>query len=429
MSDIAEVLELIHNKEIFFHLEADHVDWTDNVPVNLIIKSENKKFTISLFDSNDIEKLAASFYFYTKNSRLLSWNVKNFFSFLKKKSSINVKLGQIYDFYVICSYFCLPKNRPQNLREASFFIDQIIKTKKWDDFEKFYNGVFYPLITRVIPDIETNGLVDTLNRRIVYSYYEIEGQINGRLKTLKNLKNCFLPHSMGEINKNNIKLPNDDHVFVYLDYKHMEVSMLEWMTNDSNLSKIINSNSDVYESIWEKLTGRPATTGQRDICKKIFLPILFGQKAYSLSGKLGIEEKNAEKLIYKLRRSFPVAFSWVDSQNVDSNNIATDIFGRRRKFELEDFYKIKNFCIQSPSNMVCLRKLVKLHEAIKDEAKLCMHIHDGYVLSCSKQKLRSICDLAKKTLEEEEDMFPNLKLKVSCKFGESLSNLKNIKEN
>jgi hypothetical protein len=428
MPDIAEVLELISNKEIFFHFNSDYVDWTDNVPVDLIIQSENKKFTIPLFDPADIEKLAASFYFYTKNSRLLSWNVKNFFSFFKKKSSINMNLGQIYDFYIISSYFCLPKKKPQNLKEASFLIDQITGTQKWKDFEKFYNGVFYPLITKVIPDIETNGLVDTLNRKVVYSYYEVEGQINGRLKNLKNLKNCFVPHSMGEISRKNIKLPNDDHVFVYLDYKHMEVSILEWITNDPNLSKIVNSKNDLYESIWEKLTGQSATSGQREICKNIFLPILFGQKAYSLSKRIGIEEKSAEKLIYKLRRSFPVAFSWIDSQDVDSNNIATDIFGRRRKFE-EELYKIKNFCIQSPSNMVCLRKLVKLHEAIKDQAKLCMHIHDGYVLSCQKQKLESVYRLAKQTLEEEEDMFPNLRLKVSCKFGENLNELKNIKEN
>jgi DNA polymerase I-like protein with 3'-5' exonuclease and polymerase domains len=427
MSEIADVLDFIKNKEIFFHFDSDNLDWTTNNSVNFIIQCDGKKFTIPLSNLGEIEKLAASFYFYTKNSRLISWNVKNFFSFFKKKSSIEVDINNVYDFYVICSYFALSKNKPQSLKEISNLLDKILHTNNWDKFSKFYEKVYAPLISKVIPDIETNGLVDVKDKRIVYSYYEIEGQANGRLKNIKCFKNCFMPHSMGESDKNNIRLPNEDHVFIYLDYKHMEVSILEWITKDSNLSKIIESNSDLYESIWEKLTGSSATQNQREICKNIFLPVLFGQKSYSLSKRLGIVEKNADKLIYKLRSTFPVAFSWIDSQEVNDNDIATDIFGRCRKFSSEDFYKIKNFCIQSPSNMVCLRKLVKLHESIVD-SKICMHIHDGYIISCHKSKVDETYRLAKHCLEEEDDLFPNLKLKVSCKYGDNLNNLKKIKE-
>jgi uncharacterized protein YlxP (DUF503 family) len=428
MSEIAEVLESIKYKEVFFHFEEDIVDWTDDdKPVNLVMKFDGKKTTISLCNLYDIENLAASFYYYANKSKLISWNVKNFFSFFKKKSSIDIDTNIIYDLYVIFSYFSLPINKPSSLKEATSVISKIQKTEQWSKFEKYYENVYWPLISKVIPDIETNGLVDVANRKIVYSYYEIEGQINGRLKTLKCLKDCFLPHSMGEANKKNIRLQNDDQVFIYLDYKHMEVSILEWITKDPNLSKIVNSQDDLYESIWLMLTGQAANPNQRQICKNIFLPILFGQKSQSLSERIGIDEKNAKKLIYKLRQSFPVAFSWIDSQDADSNNISVDIFGRRRKFANQDLYKIKNFCIQSPSNMVCLRKLVKLHESIKNDAKICMHIHDGYVLSCHKSKMKEITKIAKQSLEQEEDMFPGLKLKVACKYGENLNNLEEIK--
>jgi DNA polymerase I-like protein with 3'-5' exonuclease and polymerase domains len=158
------------------------------------------------------------------------------------------------------------------------------------------------------------------------------------------------------------------------------------------------------------------------------LPVIFGQGSYSLSQRLGIGEKTATRLIYNLERSFPVAFAWIKSQAADSNNFATDIFGRRRKFQKDEMYKIKNFCIQSPSNMICLRKLVKLHEALSNRAKICFHIHDGYCISCNKKELKSVYDLSKKVLEEEDDLFPNLKLKTSCHYGENLNKLKNIEE-
>jgi len=427
MPEIADILESLRDKEVFFHFDSDFVDWTKSDPVKLLIYSNGQKSTIELYNSKDIEDIAASFYFYTKNSKLISWNVKNFFSFFKKRTSIEVNSNKIYDLNVLCSYFSLPKKKPSSLKEAIFLIDYIKSTDRWNNFENFYDKIYWPLISKVIPSIETNGLVDYKNKKIVYSYYELEGQANGRMKTLKNLKDCFMPHSLGEKEKESIRLKSDSDFFVSFDFKHMEVSALAWMTKDPELTKIVNSNIDLYKSIWFSLTKQEANKSQRNICKNIFLPVLFGQKAYSLSQRLGISENSAEKLIYKLRQTFPVAFSWVDSQVVDSNNFATDIFGRRRKFESE-FYKIKNFSIQSPSNMICLKKLVELYDSIKDKAKLCIHVHDGYILSCDKNKLKDVYISAKKALEDKDEMFPGLRLRVSCKFGSSLNNLNNIKE-
>lgn len=429
MLGIAEVLESIQNSDVFFHFEEDHIDWTDNTPVSLVIHCNGRKSIITLDNPKEIESLAASLYFYTKNCNLLSWNIKNILSFFRKKSQINVNFNnKVYDLSVICSYFSLPKKKPSTSKEAFFLFDRIKKTDSWKNFDKFYDKVYHSLTSSVIPSLETNPLVDISSKKFVYSYYEIEGQSNGRMKTLKVLRDSYLPHSMGKDQKSNLRLPKDDSVFLYYDYKHMEVSVLEWITKDENLSNILDSNVDIYKAIWQKLTGDEASKDQRKICKNIFLPVIFGQGSSSLSKRLGIQEKIAEKLIYKLEQTFPVAFAWVKSQAVDGNNYATDIFGRRRKFEKYELYKIRNFCIQSPSNMICLRKLVKLHESISNKAKIFFHIHDGYSIACSKKDLRSVFEIGKKALEEEEDLFPNLKLKTSCYFGDNLNELKNIKE-
>lgn len=429
MPALAEILESLKNNDVFFHFKDDQVDWTEESSVNLLIQCNGQKYEIELSNSKEIENLASSLYFYTKDSNLLSWNIKNILSFFRKRSQINVSFSKkVYDLNVICSYFSLPRNKPSTSKEAFFLFNKIKNTESWKSFEKFYDEIYDPLITTVIPSVETNPLVDKEKRKYVYSYYEIEGQSNGRMKTLKIFKNCYLPHSMGSDQKNNLRLPKDDWVFLYYDFKHMEVSVLEWITKDKNLSKILESDSDLYKSIWKNLTGSDATKEQRKICKNIFLPVIFGQGSKSLSDRLKIDEKIASKLIHRLEQSFPVAFSWVKSQDVDSNNYATDIFGRRRKFQNYELYKIRNFCIQSPSNMICLRKLVKLHQSINNKAKIFFHIHDGYSIACSKKDLRSVFEIGKKSLEEEEDLFPGLNLKTSCYFGENLNELKNIKE-
>lgn len=426
MLDVADILGSLKNTNVFFHFENDIIDWTQDIPVNLIIQANNTKSVIELKDSKEIEKIAASLYYFAQDSNLISWNLKNIISFFKKKSKINIKFNKIvYDLKILCSYFGISQKKPEKLRESVFILNYIKNTKGWETFDNFYKEVYYPLLSEVVPDIENNCLVNAFEKKLVYSYYEIDGQSNGRMKNVKVLKDSYMPHSMGDAEKENLRTLSDLDTFVYFDYKHMEVSVLEWISKDKKLSQILKSNKDLYKSIWKILTGQEASKEQRKICKNIFLPIVFGQGSYSLSKTIGVDEKIASKLIYKLGQTFPVAFTWVNSQVADSNNYATDIFGRRRKFDIDELYKIKNFSIQSPSNMICLKKLVKLHNELKDKAKVCFHIHDGYCVYCNKKKLKEVLEIGKKTLEQDDELFPDLKLKVSCHYGERLNNLKN----
>jgi DNA polymerase I-like protein with 3'-5' exonuclease and polymerase domains len=208
----------------------------------------------------------------------------------------------------------------------------------------------------------------------------------------------------------------------------MEVNVLQWLSNDENLSSIINSGKDLYKQIWGIITKQEPTDNHRTLCKNIFLPVVFGQGPKSLSKKIGISEENASRLIDSLVRSFPVAFNWVKSQHPDSNNIATDVFGRKRKFEDQEQYKIKNFCIQSPASIICLRKLVRLHDALDGKANICFHVHDGYCVLCNKNDVNAVSKIGIKTLEEDDELFPGLKLKITCNFGHNLNNLKSLKK-
>jgi hypothetical protein len=432
MTEFAEVLPQLKGKDLYLYLSKECPDWTSSEEcVELVLHYGGKKASLSLADVESSSYLASSLYhFIDENSVVMCWGIKDLFTYLKGKTEIDLEMvGRIYDISIICSYFGFPLDKPKTFNSAAAILRAAMNESGWTRFCDFYRSVYRPLFSKVMPDIETHCLIDNAKRRCVYPTYVIEGQINGRLKAVKNGLSSYNPHSIGANEKANLRPKDYDEVFVYFDYKNMEVNVLQWLSRDAALAGILDSGKDLYREIWSRITQQDhPTDSHRTLCKNIFLPVVFGQGARSLSKKLGIKEEIASKLIYKLNSTFPVAFDWVNSQTTDGNNTATDVFGRRRKFEDHELYKIKNFCIQSPASMICLRKLVRLHEALSGKAGICFHVHDGYCVLCNKNEVGFIQEIGSAALEEEDPMFPGLRLKTTCKFGHSLNDMQNIKE-
>lgn len=428
---IANILKEIKGKDLFLYIDKENPDWQKS-DSNLIICWENKKVSLSLDDAESLSYFVSSFYnFIDPNKFLISWNAKNIFSYLQAKTEIPFEIPNIvYDLYILNSYFSLNEERPTSFKSSVLLLKKILADgARWSKFKSFYESIYVPLFSKVIPSIENNCLVDNQKKKCVYSHYVIEGQANGRLKTLKIPRDSsYNPHSLGEHEKNNLRPREYEQNFVCFDFKNMEVSVLQWLSKDEQLKNMLKSKKDLYKEIWSKITKQDANDTQRALCKNVFLPVVFGQGKYSLSKKLGISEEIADKLIYSFNKAFPVAFTWVNSQVPDSNNYATDYFGRRRKFDDDQLYKIKNFCIQSPASLICLRKLVRLYEAFSEKARMCFHVHDGYYVLTEKNNINSICKLGKEILEEEDSMFPGLHLKVTCHYGYNLNKLENFKK-
>lgn len=431
MSSISDVLPQIKGKDFYFYLNKENPDWSKrDSNVDLIICFDNKRITLPLSEEKNILYLTSSLHhFVSPNSVVIAWAAKDIFSYLKGRTEINLELNNIiYDLSIISSYFDFQDNKPDNLKDAFTLFKKAIKDSNWKNFLNLYENIYNPLLSRVLPNIETNCLIDNNRKTCVYPTYVLEGQANGRLKTVKINSCSYNPHSIGNSEKINLRPPDYDEVFVYFDYKNMEVNVLQWLSKDDELFSIINSGKDLYKEIWSRVTKQDSTDKHRILCKNIFLPVVFGQGPKSLAKKVGISEEIATRLIDSLVRSFPVAFNWVKSQHSDGNKIATDVFGRKRKFEDQEQYKIKNFCIQSPASIICLRKLVKLHDALDGKANICFHVHDGYCVLCKKKDIDMVSKIGTKVLEEEDDLFPGLRLNITCNFGHNLNNLQSFKK-
>lgn len=356
-----------------------------------------------------------------KNNIIICWNIKNLFTYLRANLSEEYYLPKFLDLKVLEAYFDRRLEKPSSFNEALHRLSLIDK----DFIKGIYKNISLNLIQRVIPAIESCGLVDLSSKKIVYPYYEIEGQDNGRMKCFKTSSRNYNPHKLSSEVKENLKLISDDEVFIYLDFKNMEVAVLSILSKDPILKEIINSSSDVYEAIYEKITNNPCNNETRSLCKSIFLPIMFGMQPRAIAEKLGISYGEAVELLDKIRKTFRVAIEWIESWQEKEGEVK-DIFGRIRIFDGKS-HVARNFAVQSPASLICLDKLVELYNSL-NRAKLCFSVHDGYVLSTKLNESLPIALNCVKILETNSKLLPELKLKVTCKIGKKLNRMKGINE-
>ena len=430
--EFIKAFQKIEGQDVYIF--ADVLDFTnENSNPKVVVKSNGIGFEIP------IPKNRKELYYFcgaiqnilcNPNILVISWDIKNFISYVLAKTGKPMPFGKVLDLKILEFYLGTSENLkpPETFAEAHARLKAIVTDKNWEELRPIYTRVYHPLITKVIPDIETVGLIHRRRQKRVFSHYDIAGQINGRMKCSESLQESFNPHSMGKDEKKHSNPPNADEVLICLDYKHMEVSVLQWLSGDPLLGKILDSGEDCYKGIWKELTSLEGTDQSRRMCKEFFLPVMFGMGARSLSEKIGIHHDVAVKLHDRIYSKFSVATSWLAKQKeLVKNDIAEDIFGRRRTIPLTEQYKIRNFVIQSPAALFCLSKLVQLHKALpQGKARLGFHIHDGYVLYTRKNERQQMAKLAIDVLEREDSLFPNLKLKVSCETGTNLIDL--IKE-
>lgn len=370
---------------------------------------------------------------FAKDKKVICCNSKPFFSFLVSKGfSSNIFESIFYDLSWWFHYY-FPKENSfvKNIKELlSNHKDQLsflIKQEKNSLPMKMYNNVYLKLIKNVIPVIENNYLIDVSKEERVYSFYEIEGQDNGRLSCQAHLSKCFNPHSLGLDIKKNLIPQKPFDFFTYMDFKNMEVYVLSEISEDKRLKEILSEkNGDFYLYVFNELLKIPNIS--RNVAKKLFLGVIYGLGYHTLAHSLNISEQEAYLIISKLKSLFPSVFLFTEqaeNQAKDSGYVV-DVFGRKRLLASQ-FYKAKNFVVQSPAAFLCLEKLVNLYESLDcTNIKIAYHVHDGYCLMMKKQYFLNCFKKLKEVLEGPSMFLPNLKLKVSMEIGRNLIDMQKI---
>lgn len=427
MDDFYVAINKLQNQDIYLCPEPELLDFTKSGKLHVDSKYSSLEIPFSEKSLHFNEMLGILQLLGGENAIILTWKWHNVLSYILHRTKSSFKIsGKIFDLQFLESYFGESNSAPKTFEEAITRLSKLIKKNNWNQVYKIYQKVYLPLI-ECIPALENYNLSYKNKKIKVYPNYEIDGQSNGRLRCSNPFRYSYNPHVLTPEDKENLCLPDLDHYFLHFDYKHQEVSVLQWLSQDAFMEEILIQ-KDFYTGVWEILTGASSSKEARQLCKSIFLPVFYGLGAEALSQRTKWPLDSCKKLINKLYKTFPEAIGWMKRQqnSVEETGVAIDYFGRIRAFETS--YKARNFFVQSPASLICLHKLVLLNKVLNKRGSICMHIHDGYVLATHRRNVDEVYQVAKEVLEAQDELYPELRLKVDCKVGKRLDQLVPYKE-
>lgn len=424
MTDFNTIIYNLQDKEVYIHQDSEIMDFLLEKSYKLNLSTKEFNIQIELSSDDRLKEQAAYLQSFLGGEKvfIFTWNYKNIVSYFKGKTKNDFNLnGIIIDLYFLESYLGFKNNKkPENIIDYKTRLKKLYSDSCFKKAMLIHNQIYLNMVD-TISDIEVCGLIYKNKKQIVYSNYEIDGQVNGRSICSLVYKNSYNPHCLSVQDKENLKVPYFDGKFISFDYRNMEVFMLQWLSKDPFMKEIIDNNVDFYEGVWNILMPKiPCNSNHRKTCKEFFLPIFYGMGSESLSKKINWPIFHTKKLIDDINKMFSVSMSWIQEQQ-NKLTVCVDYFGRRRNFE--NSYLIRNFSVQSPASLVCIDKLNKLNFNLKDISKICMHIHDGYIIISEKNKVEKTLQIAKNILEQEEDLYKGLNLKTVCSVGDSLLNM------
>ena len=437
---LASLLTKIEDKTVFLRFNPEVLDFTEkDSPCEMeFFVPEGTNFKISLKD--ETLPLILSFLslsLFDKDRKILTWNWKSFASYIFSKTGkfYDIK-SSIIDLKIIESYNGIKKPVPETYSESLNRLKNLVSSGLWKESELIYKKIHLPLMTTVIPALEKVGIVDFPNKSKVHAYYEINGQENGRLKCYGAFSKSFVPHAMGAEFRQGLRPIGYDNLFMSFDFRGMEVFVLSHLSNDANLKRLC-AEDDIYSSLYRVIFGSDSEKNDRELAKKCFLPVIYGQSAKSLADRCGLALDVAEMAVKRISSLFPAAISFVAEceDKVKFDGYAKDVFGKRRSnFDSGKEYLARNFAVQSPAATICSEKLIslyfslnKLNESLKDKAEIAYTVHDGYVVYVTKENWKQVYKKGMDALTSESELCPGLKLKVSCKGGRNLNDLKSIR--
>lgn len=417
-------------KVIFLRCEPEVLDFTaETVNASLVLCTSTEEISIPLAPKQLFAYMGLlnAAIFEDQDVIVIAWNIKNFISFVLShtKALIDPKCHLI-DLKPVEGFLGVLNGIPKTWHEATGRLKAVTTHISWSSAKNIYQKVHIPLILRVVPSMETHGLFDSEAKVSVYSHYEIEGQTNGRLCNHKVLRHCFLPHSMGPHERNVLRPRHIDEVFMYFDYRNMEIAMLQWLSKDDRLKQLLDLDEDLYKVVFKLISGDDCDSEKkRNLCKNFLIGVIYGQSARSLAENHNLVLQTAEAIVSKLKALFPIAFGWLRDIQENAGEAVCDVLGRLRFFD-ERQHRVRNFVVQSPASMVCLEKLICFYDHLRGQAHVVCHIHDGYIAVAPRKNIKVVASLAKEVLESESSLCPGLRIRCACKVGRKLAEMSEL---
>lgn len=408
---------------IFLRVKPEILDFTKNdFCFNLVFSSKSHELVVEIDNLNFVDRITLIRTALFENNKLsiIGWNIKNLFTFVLAKTGVNFEFeSKLLDLKLAEFFIGIRERMPVDFREVLLRMKRVVEDSSWSKFKNVYQKVYLPLLSLVLPKIEITGIFHTDKKRILFPYYEIEGQVGGRLACQLAYDNCFNPHSLSAEDRSKLQPKSSNLVFLSFDYSFHEVCVLAWLSKDDVLGKLVTEEGDFYSKLYTLLMGNGDV--DRAFCKDyIFLPTIYGQSVKTLAERAKISITSAEMIIGKLKGIFEKLFTWIENYHLE-NGICIDYVGRKRRFLDGEDYKYRNFIIQSPGAIFCLEKLVNLHKDLQGYGSVIAHIHDGYFVYSDEKQAEAVKSICSNSLESESNLLPGLRIRTNYKISKTLA--------
>tara|TARA_Y100000741_G_scaffold338155_1_gene298017 strand:+ start:681 stop:3365 length:2685 start_codon:yes stop_codon:yes gene_type:complete len=242
----------------------------------------------------------------------------------------------------------------------------------------------------------------------------------GRLSSVSpNLHNIPVRTEKGKVFRE-VFVAQKNHRLLVADYNQIELRCIAHLSSDSGLINAFNDGQDIHTATAAQVFGinnAEVTKAQREKAKMVSYGLAYGMEAYGLAQRLGIENKEAAKILTDYFSAFPSVREYMDKavNQAKEKGFTETLFGRKRKIpELKSSNsrvrsaaerQAMNAGIQGLAADIFKVALVNLNKRLKDEnlgSAIILQVHDEVILECP---MNELSQAEKLTIEEMESAF------------------------
>lgn len=254
----------------------------------------------------------------------------------------------------------------------------------------------------------------------------------GRLSSTKpNLQNIPIRGESGRRIRYAFTAP-PGHMILSSDYSQIELRILAHISNDTNMIRAFQEDSDIHKSTASQIYGisiDDVSQEERNAAKTINFGIVYGMGPFNLAKQLGIPQTAAKLYIDNYFRQYPGIREYFDQIRnlLIKQNYVENLFGRRRSFppyndlphrQQESVFRMAlNTPIQSTAADLIKKAMISLHEEMKKrklKSRLIMQIHDELVLEIPENEKQVMTALVKEKMEKAYTFSVPLKVEIGC---------------
>lgn len=309
----------------------------------------------------------------------------------------------------------------ESIRNKHPVVEKIIEYR---NLSKLKDGFVEPLINSVNPE----------TGRIHTSFHQI-GTSTGRLASSNpNLQNIPVRGERGK-DLRKVFIAEEGNLLLSADYSQIELRIMAHFSGDELLTRAFQEDKDIHTetaSILFNIPENKVTQDDRRKAKAVNFGIIYGISPYGLAQNIGVEEREARKIIENYFSTHHRVRKFIDELLVSARekgyvntlmgrkrwipNIKSDNYNLRSQAEREAI----NTPIQGTAAEVIKIAMINIHRRLKEKklnTKMLLQIHDELLLEVPPEEIETSTGIVKECMENAVRL--NIPLKVSINTGKS----------